>query len=94
MDRLSDSWMQANADFQLNVDDEATALVHYLDFDPSWAAFCTRMRQPTQYGDHLTLIAAAECTLSQIVVFTSQATSSCVCHAASDEVSAAAGSRG
>jgi len=66
-------WLEANADFQLNAEDDATALVHYLDFDPSWAAFCTRMRQPGQYGDHLTLIAAAECTSSQIVVFTSQA---------------------
>eukprot|EP00658_Telonema_sp_P-2_P002718 TRINITY_DN11014_c0_g1_i13.p1 TRINITY_DN11014_c0_g1~~TRINITY_DN11014_c0_g1_i13.p1 ORF type:complete len:272 (+),score=52.86 TRINITY_DN11014_c0_g1_i13:405-1220(+) len=66
-------WLEANPEYTVNPEDSQTAIAHYLDADPSWSTFCGRMRQAGQYGDHLTLIAAAECTGSCIVVITSQA---------------------
>jgi len=66
-------WLESQSEYQLAEGDADTALAHYLDMDSDWNTFCTRMRCEGQYGDHLTLIAAAECTASSIVVITSQA---------------------
>lgn len=66
-------WLVGHPDYLLCPEDPQTALVHYLDMDADWNSFCERMRNEGQYGDHLTLIAAAECTASSIVVITSQA---------------------
>jgi len=66
-------WLVGHSSYLLSAEDPDTALVHYLDMDPDWTSFCDRMRIEGQYGDHLTLIAAAECTASSIIVITSQA---------------------
>lgn len=66
-------WLVGHSSYLLSPEDPHTALVHYLDMDPNWESFCDRMRKEGQYGDHLTLIAAAECTASSIMVITSQA---------------------
>jgi len=64
-------WLRENGDFRLNEEDPDTTLFHYLDGDASWDSYVDRMSQVTQYGDHLTLIAIAECFSCCISVVTS-----------------------
>lgn len=71
--KLAVAWLLAHRDFRLNEDDPDTTLSHYLDSDPSWEAYCARMGRQGQYGDHLTLIAMAECFSCCIMVVTSEA---------------------
>jgi len=65
-------WLQSNAKHQLRRGDPDTMICYYLDEDPDWEAYCERMSKKGQYGDHLTLIAAAECFKHRITVITSE----------------------
>jgi len=64
-------WLQTNENH--HVDDGSSRLEDFLDRDlfPSWKDYCTYMKRNGSWGDHMTLMAAAEIFNSEIWIISS-----------------------